>query len=254
MLSEQVVVATHYGNGSATQFNFNFYIKNASELKVTYINADGNRTVLTCDTDYSIAAVGNANGSYITYPKTGSTHTTLATNETLVIELVLPIEQETEYDQNYLNFKNVENSFDYITRVAQMIARKVSRAISVAEGLTVNLEFDKIVNGGYLKWKSDGSGIESDDIMSNFAAVALSGSYHDLVDEPTKLSDFTDDLGSSPTHTHSQYLTAHQDITGKQDKSNLVTSVSASSTDSQYPSAKLFYDTVGNIETLINNL
>lgn len=31
-------------------------------------------------------------------------------------------------------------------------------------------------------------------------------------DIPTKLSDFTDDLGSSPTHTHSQYLTSHQTI------------------------------------------
>ena len=41
---------------------------------------------------------------------------------------------------------------------------------------------------------------------------------------------------------------------GYQKKSNLVTSVSSSSTDSQYPSAKLFYDTCGDIETLINAL
>lgn len=39
-----------------------------------------------------------------------------------------------------------------------------------------------------------------------------------------------------------------------QTKANLVTSVSSSSTDSQYPSAKLFYDTCGDIESLINNL
>lgn len=37
-------------------------------------------------------------------------------------------------------------------------------------------------------------------------------------DVPTNLSEFTDDLGSNPTHTHSQYLTEHQDISGKQDK------------------------------------
>ena len=43
-------------------------------------------------------------------------------------------------------------------------------------------------------------------------------------------------------------------ISGKQDVSNLVTSVSSSSTDTQYPSAKLFYDTCGDIETLINAL
>ena len=41
------------------------------------------------------------------------------------------------------------------------------------------------------------------------------------------------------------------DIANMQTTGNLVTSVSASSTDSQYPSAKLFYDTVGNIEALL---
>lgn len=43
-------------------------------------------------------------------------------------------------------------------------------------------------------------------------------------------------------------------LTDMQTKSNLVTSVSSSSTNSQYPSAKLFYDTCGNIESLINAL
>ena len=37
-----------------------------------------------------------------------------------------------------------------------------------------------------------------------------------IKNKPTKLSDFTDDLGSSPTHTHIQYLTEHQDISMKQ--------------------------------------
>ena len=39
-----------------------------------------------------------------------------------------------------------------------------------------------------------------------------------------------------------------------QSTTNLVTSVSSASTDAQYPSAKLFYDTCGDIETLINAL
>lgn len=43
-------------------------------------------------------------------------------------------------------------------------------------------------------------------------------------------------------------------VTNMQTTSNLVTSVSSSSTDAQYPSAKLFYDTCGDIETLINAL
>ena len=50
-------------------------------------------------------------------------------------------------------------------------------------------------------------------------------------------------------HTHSQYLTSHQDITGKEDKSNKVTSLSSSSTDTQYPSAKIVYDSLNNLNT-----
>ena len=42
--------------------------------------------------------------------------------------------------------------------------------------------------------------------------------------------------------------------TGKQDKSNLVTSISASSTDMQYPSAKCIYDLIGNLASEIDAL
>ena len=53
---------------------------------------------------------------------------------------------------------------------------------------------------------------------ASLAPVAKSGDYNDLTNKPaiptvpTKLSDFTDDLGSSPVHTHSQYLTEHQSL------------------------------------------
>ena len=43
-------------------------------------------------------------------------------------------------------------------------------------------------------------------------------------------------------------------LSSKQDVSNLVTSISASSTDAQYPSAKCMYDIVGDVVTLINAL
>jgi frataxin-like iron-binding protein CyaY len=49
-------------------------------------------------------------------------------------------------------------------------------------------------------------------------------------------------------------LQSHQDISGKEDKSNKVTSLSSNSTDTQYPSAKCVYDIVGNIETLLSEI
>ena len=59
---------------------------------------------------------------------------------------------------------------------------------------------------------------------------------------PTKVSQLTNDSG---------YLTQHQDVSGKEDASNKVTSLSESSTDTQYPSAKCVYDMIGNVEALL---
>lgn len=43
-------------------------------------------------------------------------------------------------------------------------------------------------------------------------------------------------------------ITEHQDISGKEDKSNKVTSISANSTDTQYPSAKCVYDYIQSLD------
>lgn len=43
-------------------------------------------------------------------------------------------------------------------------------------------------------------------------------------------------------------------LAGKVDKTSIVSSVSASSTNEQIPGAKLFYDTVGNLETILETL
>ena len=47
------------------------------------------------------------------------------------------------------------------------------------------------------------------------------------------------------------FLTEHQDISGKEDTSNKVTSISASSTDTQYPSAKAVYDAIPSVSSNI---
>ena len=79
----------------------------------------------------------------------------------------------------------------------------------------------------------------------------FSGDYNDLTNKPdipsipTKVSAFDNDAG---------YLTTHQDISGKENSSNKVISLSASSTDQQYPSAKCVYNLIGNIETILTNL
>lgn len=109
---------------------------------------------------------------------------------------------------------------------------------------------------------------------SDLATVATSGNYDDLINKPTipaaqvnadwnatsgvarilnkptiptvptNVSAFTNDSGyitSSALSTYEQTL-------------NKVTSISSSSTDAQYPSAKCMYDLIGDVETLINAL
>ena len=76
---------------------------------------------------------------------------------------------------------------------------------------------------------------------ADLADIATSGSYNDLTNKPTipsKTSDLTNDSG---------FLTTHQDITGKENISNKVTSISSSSTNTQYPSAKAVYDAIDAI-------
>lgn len=64
----------------------------------------------------------------------------------------------------------------------------------------------------------------------------FSGSYTDLTDKPTipivptNLSSFTDDLGSSPNHTHSQYLTEHQSLANYYTKSEVDNAINSAIT------------------------
>ena len=50
------------------------------------------------------------------------------------------------------------------------------------------------------------------------------------------------------------YIKNKPDLSLKEDKANKVTSLSSSSTDTQYPSAKCVYDLVGDIESLLASI
>ena len=93
----------------------------------------------------------------------------------------------------------------------------------------------------------------------------FSGNYNDLSNKPTiptKTSDLTNDsrfvneqtLESSINDVLVYVDMNFPDISGKENTSNKVTSLSSSSTDTQYPSAKCVYDIVGDIETILTTL
>ena len=85
-------------------------------------------------------------------------------------------------------------------------------------------------------------------------ANAITSAISSLISSHNSSNDAHSTLfsGKSDTgHTHTQYLTTHQDISGKEDKTNKVTQLSSSSTDTQYPSAKAVFDAVDNIISYI---
>lgn len=119
---------------------------------------------------------------------------------------------------------------------------------------------------------------------ADLATVATSGSYNDLTNKPTiptnnnqltngagyqTASDVSTAIATKqdtlPSGTAGQVLTLDSNLdpiwaqpSGSADNvqttSNLVTSLSSSSTDTQYPSAKCVYDIIGNLETLLASI
>lgn len=140
-IPETEPVKNHYGNNSATSFDFDFYIEKSSQLKVQHTDLNGLLTTLKENVDYSIHEIGNENGSYITFPISGSTYDILKWDtvndkkELLTISLNIPLKQEFEFDiSGDLNKHQLEKAFDYQMRVDQILNRKINRAVLVPEG------------------------------------------------------------------------------------------------------------------------
>ena len=67
--------------------------------------------------------------------------------------------------------------------------------------------------------------------------------------------EFSDEVGYSVAAFYSGHIkTKYFDSASSETTANKVTSISALSTDTQYPSAKCVYDIVGDIETLLSQI
>lgn len=140
-VDQQIPVSNLYGNNSATEFPFEFYIENEEQLLVEHTDLEGNKTTLEYGIDYSISEFKNKEGAFVTFPLQGSRYDVLAWDlstdkkECLTISLTLPIEQPAEYNESGdLNKKNLEYSLDYLTRLIQIYTRIIERCVKVPEG------------------------------------------------------------------------------------------------------------------------
>lgn len=88
--------------------------------------------------------------------------------------------------------------------------------------------------------------------MADLSQLELNGVTYNLKDTTARNTGKVSGIKGS---SESSYRIGNVNLSaaniGAADLSNLVTSISSSSTNTQYPSAKCMYDIIGNIETLL---
>lgn len=113
-------------NGSQTEFPYTFRILDESHLKVLLRDSDGNETVLTLTTHYTVDGVGEDEGGNVT------TVATYASGYTLIILRNVPVEQLTDYVENDpFAADSHEDALDKATMILQQLKEEQGRCFKV---------------------------------------------------------------------------------------------------------------------------
>lgn len=134
MIYDILPVNNYQGNNSSVSFDFDFYIDNPDQIKVYLFNNDNTKHELEYGIDYSITGIKDENGGNIIFPLESSRFGVLSEGQKISLELDLPASQETQYNNSsLLNLETLEYSFDYLTRLIQILKRKLSLCVKVEE-------------------------------------------------------------------------------------------------------------------------
>jgi hypothetical protein len=120
------------GTGSLTVFDFSFVGVAASDIEITYTDANGNATLLpSSEYTLSLNAPGVGQlwgiGGSVTYPLSGSP---IAVGTSLAIERILPLVQLTSVANQGDFYPNaIEQALDYLTMITQQITDAVYRVV-----------------------------------------------------------------------------------------------------------------------------
>lgn len=163
------------GDGVATQFDYDFFIQNGSQLIVEKIDSNDIVTRLEQDIDYEIVEIDGEYAGYIKFPIEDSLHGVLQDNEILSLQLDLPFHQDSEYGQSsLLDLNSLEFSLDYLTRLCQILKRQLERSVKVNEGseATPNELLDTINNNAKLAVNSANIATEKANEANESASIA----------------------------------------------------------------------------------
>jgi hypothetical protein len=120
-------------NGSTTVFPYTFKILDEAHIQVILQDEDGNETILTLTTHYTVSGVDAAGGGNVT------TVATYAAGYTIVLLRNVPIEQTTNYiEHDAFPAESHEEALDKMMMVLQQQEEVLSRCLQVkrASGLS----------------------------------------------------------------------------------------------------------------------
>jgi hypothetical protein len=134
-VSTTIIKNFHNGNGSTTNFAYQFRILEDTDLLVIIrTNSTGAETTKTLATHYTVAGAGDASGGSITF--TGGN--TPASGETVVIRRNVPQTQAIDYIANDpFPAETHEEGLDRSTMVAQQVAEESNRSIKLSRTNTM---------------------------------------------------------------------------------------------------------------------
>jgi hypothetical protein len=135
-VSTTIIKNFHNGNGSATNFAYQFRILEDTDLLVIIrTNSTGAETTKTLSTHYTVAGAGDASGGSITF----TAGNIPASGETVVIRRNVPQTQAIDYIANDpFPAETHEEGLDRGTMVAQQVAEESDRSIKLSRTNTMN--------------------------------------------------------------------------------------------------------------------
>jgi hypothetical protein len=160
-------------NGTTTLFTYNFKIYEDDDLEVIIADAASSETVLTLNSDYTVAGAGDAAGGTITL----TTGSVCPSGSTLTMLKNIDFTQDTDYsDGQTLTADGLETPPDKSRIIDQQLKEDTDRSIKVIKSSTLtDLTIIPVANQA-IYFNSAGTGVETRDPGSLALAIPADGS------------------------------------------------------------------------------
>lgn len=184
------------GNDVADEFSYYFRVEDKTQLTVYETDDEGVETILTVDTDYTVAGIGVDAGGIITRVAGA-----LPTAYTWFIRSNYIETQLTAFGSQGGFFPDVhEAAMDKLTFLIQQIEDVLGRSMRLSDGYSGNASttLPTPAPENFLRWKADLTGLENVLILSTGAPAVINPSYLSYYD--CDLEAAVAAIGSIKTH------------------------------------------------------